>query len=181
MASGVRGGSGHDGVVMAESRRTLIGLRVIRNSVEPKDGGLAGLARAPIALVRRSRPALGTFVDVGAIGRDADAAADAAFEAIALAGARWSFHDPASELSRLNVSPGAWVPVSRATARLLRLARALARASRHRFDCTVAGLLVAAGALPRLDGGAMLARGDAADIEVGLRRARLRSEEHTSE
>ncbi len=149
-------------------------MRVIRNTIDDAlcYSGRAG--PAAMAPTRRLRPGLGTFVEVGAVGLDVEPAIDAAFGAIALAEARWSFQRPMSELSQLNARPGLWVPLSRPTTRLLRLARALARASGHRFDCTVGGMLVVAGALPRHGDGPLLARGDAGDIEVRPRQARLR-------
>lgn len=127
-------------------------------------------------LHRRARPALGTVVEIGVGACDAagDDIVDLAFGAIAQAQARWSFHDPASELSRLNARPGQWVRVSRPTIRLLRLARALMRASDGAFDCTLGGWLVAAGALPDHGGEPALPRGDASDIEIGACAARLR-------
>jgi thiamine biosynthesis lipoprotein len=149
-------------------------MRVIRNTIVEARCDFGWVAATRLAPARRLRPGLGTLVEVGAFGSGIEPAIEAAFAAIALAEARWSFHRPSSELSQLNARPGVWVPLSRPTTRLLRLARALARASGHRFDCTVGGLLVAAGALPRHGDGALLARGDAGDIEVRLRHARLR-------
>jgi len=118
------------------------------------------------------RPGLGTFVEVGALGNEA--AIDAAFIEIDAAQRRWSFQDPASELSRLNAGPGEWFPVERATVRLLRLARRLMLASGGRFDCTLGGALVRAGVLPDHGGARPLTRGDAADIELAPGHARLR-------
>ncbi len=120
-----------------------------------------------MAEVKRMRALLGTFVEAAARGADPGAAVSAAFARIEQAQALWSFQDPASELSRLNRSPGQAVPVSPATARLLRAARALTRHSGGLFDCTVGGALVAAGALPDHGGPPCLARGGAADIALG--------------
>ena len=94
------------------------------------------------------RVLLGTLVEAGANGPNARAAVDAAFMCIERAQALWSFHDPDSELSRLNGSKGENVPLTAATVRLLRAARAMMRASGGLFDCTVGGTLVAAGFLP---------------------------------
>ena len=124
---------------------------------------------------RRMRPWLGTCVDVAACAhtrRSAERAIDAAFAAVKLAHARWSFHDPDSELSRVNRSPGHAVPVSATTARLLRLARSLMHASDGAFDFTVGGQLVDEGWLPD-HGGARLPRGSTADLEIGRDWARL--------
>src|SRR5258708_10643261 len=100
----------------------------------------------------RMRPAMGTLVHVGASGPDAGAvgrAVDAAFATIERIERLMSFHDPQSELSRLNregtrtpqtVHPWTWAVLQRA----LRIAQA----SDGLFDITVAPLLVRAGLLP---------------------------------
>lgn len=135
------------------------------------------VAVAAPGVVRRARPALGTVVEIGVrAGRvAAESVVARAFDVIDEAQARWSFHDPASELSQLNLQPGQWVAVSRPTVRLLRLARALMRASDSAFDCTVGGWLVALGALPDHHGAVpALLRGRAADIELQPYAARLR-------
>lgn len=124
--------------------------------------------------IRRMRPLLGTFVEVGASGAQADAALQAAFAALEQAQARWSFQDEASELSRLNRRPGERVALASPTLRLLRLARALMRAAGDAFDCTVGGLLVTAGRLPDHGGPAALPRGTAEDITIGPGWASLR-------
>ena len=105
---------------------------------------------------RRAQPALGTLIDIRV--RDAgdcadvDAAIDAAFAAVRRVHALMSFHDPASELGRLN----RWaarkaVAVSRWTFEVLMLAAALGRASDGAFDCAVAPVLVRLGLLPAPD------------------------------
>lgn len=123
--------------------------------------------------LRRMRPALGTFVEIGVEGGPAGAL-DAAFAAIDDAQARWSFQDPDSELSRLNRRPGTRVDVGAGTLRLLAFARAVARASGGLFDPTVGGELVLRKVLPDHGGPAPLARGCADDIELGDGWARLR-------
>lgn len=124
--------------------------------------------------LRRMRPLMGTYIEAGAHGPGAGAALEAAFAHLAQAQTLWSFQDPDSELSRLNAAPGQAVALSASTLRLLRAARALMRASGGAFDCTVGGALVQAGVLPRHHARAYLARGDAADIELGPHWARLR-------
>jgi thiamine biosynthesis lipoprotein len=124
--------------------------------------------------LRRMRPLLGTFVEVGARGPQAGAAAEAAFAAIERAQALWSFHDGGSELSRLNRRPGERVALSATSVRLLRVARALMQASAAAFDCTVGGALVLDGTLPDHGGPEPLPHGDAQDIDVGPGWALLR-------
>jgi thiamine biosynthesis lipoprotein len=123
--------------------------------------------------LRRMRPALGTFVEVGTDDGPAGAL-DAAFAAVAAAQARWSFQDPDSDVSRLNGSPGRRVAVAHATVRLLAFARALARRSDGLFDPTLGGELVRQGVLPDHGGPAPLARGVPDDIELGAGWACLR-------
>jgi len=102
--------------------------------------------------LRRARPLLGTRVECGARGDDAGlltAALRRALDEVAAVHHLCSFHDPASELSRLNRE--AWrcpQRVDRRTARALRWALSIARASGSAFDPTVAPRLVAAGFLP---------------------------------
>jgi thiamine biosynthesis lipoprotein len=108
-------------------------------------------SRSGSELVRR-RPLLGTFVRVSTGGADRrvlEAALADAFAAVSRVGRLMSFHDPESELSRLNarahISP---VTVSPETFAVLRLARGLARQSGGCFDPAVAPHLVRAGFLP---------------------------------
>jgi FAD:protein FMN transferase len=124
--------------------------------------------------MRRMRPLLGTYVEVAACGPQAAAGLAAAFASLDASHARWSFQARDSELTRLNAEPCRWVTLSPATLRLLRLARAMARASGGRFDATVGGGLVLDGHLPDHGGPAPLRRGEAADIELGPHQARLR-------
>lgn len=121
------------------------------------------------------RPLLGTYVEVAVHGPAPGGALaiERAFAAVAQAQRLWSFHDPDSELTRLNQQPGRRVPVSPATRRLLRLARALTRLSEGRFNCTLGGQLVAQGALPDHGGPAALPVGEAEDVELGAGWARL--------
>jgi len=125
---------------------------------------------------RRMKPLLGTFVEVGAQAVSDTLLAPAiaaAFEALERVQQRMSFHAPDSELSRLNQSEGAWVPLSRETARVLRLARATMVASGGLFDPTVGGLMIKHGALPDHGGSAPLDRGQASDMYLAREGARL--------
>ena len=123
---------------------------------------------------RRMRPLLGTFVEVAAHGPAADEAIEAAFASLQDAHAWWSFHDPASELSRLNAAGGERVEVGATTRRLLTLAIATMRRSGQAFDITLGGSLVEQGVLPDHGGAAPLPRGTSDDIELGAGWARLR-------
>lgn len=107
---------------------------------------------APAAEFRRARPLLGTLVEITAGGlppRALERAVQSAFAAIARVHARFSFHEPASDVARLNrdaahrpvaVHPETWT--------LLRRALALSRQTAGAFDLTVARRLVTWGLLP---------------------------------
>jgi thiamine biosynthesis lipoprotein len=104
--------------------------------------------------LRRARPLLGTLVEIAVDGGLARAAAeqaiDRAFAAIARVHALMSYHDPRSELSRLNRE--GWlraVSVSDETWQVLGEAQRLSAASDGLFDITVAPALERAGFLPR--------------------------------
>src|ERR1700756_2719733 len=106
--------------------------------------------------VRRARPLLGTFVEIeaaGAAGSELDAAMEAAFEAVAQVHRLMSFHEPDSDVSRLNsraaVEP---VVVHDWTFQVLEAAVELHRRSGGVFDVAVAPPLQAMGLLPRRDG-----------------------------
>jgi len=128
----------------------------------------------PQPALRRMKPLLGTFVEIGVFepGDRAAAAIAAAFGEIAAFQRAASFQDPASELSRLNGSAGGRVALGPRVLRALRLARAMMRASGGLYDCTRGGELVARGRLPD-HGGAPLASGTAEDLELFVDGARL--------
>ena len=102
--------------------------------------------------VRRARPLLGTFVEIevaGSAKSGVNAAIDAAFEAVASVHRLMSFHEPDSDVSRLNreasvrpVSVHAW------TYRVLEAAVEMHRRSNGMFDIAVAPTLQAMGLLP---------------------------------
>ena len=104
------------------------------------------------AEIRRCRPLLGTFVEVAARAESperASAALEAAFAAVARVQRLMSFHDPASDVSRINrdaareaVEVDAW------TVRVLEAARDLHARTRGVFDVAVAPWLQRWGYLP---------------------------------
>lgn len=106
----------------------------------------------PLNRLARCRPALGTYVKISLCGDDEGELlghSQAAFAEIERVERLMSFHDPASELSRLNreahLRP---VTVSRETAEVLRFGLRLSRLSDGAFDFTVAPELVRRGHLP---------------------------------
>ena len=121
------------------------------------------------------RPLLGTFVEVGAHSMTNVAPAlNAAFQAIEKIQALLSFHDPRSDLSKLNAAQGGEVTLHPLSARVLRLAWAMMRASGGRFNCTVGGTLVRKQLLPDHGFKEYLDLGEADDLFVHGCTARLR-------
>jgi FAD:protein FMN transferase len=100
----------------------------------------------------RARPLLGTFVEVTAEGLPPPAlgrAVDAAFEAVALVQRLMSFHDPDSDLSRLNRRAAIEaVEVHPWTARVIGRALTLFHATGGLFDCAVGAELMRWDLLP---------------------------------
>jgi len=110
----------------------------------------------PSQLTERAKPLLGTVVRIRVDGLPsglANDAIDGAFALIADVHRLMSFHEPGSELSRLNgkASCGA-VPISAHTHVVLSRALELAEASGGLFDPTIAPVLVKQGLLPALPG-----------------------------
>src|SRR6266700_958804 len=95
--------------------------------------------------VRRARPLLGTFVEIeaaGAAGSTTDAAVSAAFEAVARVHRLMSFHEPASDISRLNREAGLRpTRVDNWTFEVLQAAVEMHRCSNGVFDVTTAPTL----------------------------------------
>jgi thiamine biosynthesis lipoprotein len=104
--------------------------------------------------VRRARPLLGTFVEIevaGTVKAEMNAAIDAAFEVVASVHRLMSFHEPDSDVSRLNRE--AWIrPVSvhAWTFEVLQAAVKMHRRSNGMFDISVAPALQAMGLLPQM-------------------------------
>ncbi len=125
------------------------------------------LSKSPESSLRRARPLLGTLVEVQASGlapvAQVERAVESAFAAITRVQTAMSFHDPASDLSRINrLAARRPVQVASSTWTVLRHALALALASDGRFDPTIAPVLQRWGLLPNLPNvGAALRRDDA--------------------
>ena len=107
--------------------------------------------QSPSSSVRRAQPLLGTFVEVsarGASARVADAI-DRAFGLIGRIHALMSFHEPGSDVTRLNrCAHKQPVGVDPHTFAVLAEAERIARASEGAFDITTAPQLVRFGFLP---------------------------------
>ncbi len=126
--------------------------------------------------VRRMRPLLGTFVEIGintsCLHTNVDLAINAAFSVIQTIQHLLSFHASDSELTKLNQANGAFISVHHHTLRVLRLTKGMMLASNHLFNCTVAGLMVEQGMLPNHGGNAMPS-GSADDIVFKYDKVRL--------
>jgi FAD:protein FMN transferase len=128
--------------------------------------------------LRRGKPLLGTFVEIGVLhpaSVASMAATDAAFSRIARVQHLLSFHDPDSDLSRLNRARGGWVALWPLTVRVIRLAKTLSRLSHHTFNCTVGGTMVSRGLLPGHEHGGDSLQGLEGDIEIHGNLVRLRN------
>jgi len=99
--------------------------------------------------IRRARPLLGTFVEIAVAGAPVaamEAAAEAAFAAVATVHRLMSFHDPDSDVSRLNREAASdAVRVHDWTYRVLETAVELNRRSAGLFDIAVAPALQSLG------------------------------------
>ena len=95
----------------------------------------------------RCKPLLGTYVEISA---DTDEAIDQAFSAIQLIQDLMGFHNPNSELSRINarahLEP---IEVHEWTFQVLCTAQDLCEGTNGVFDCGVGGKLVVSGLLPK--------------------------------
>jgi len=129
----------------------------------------------PFAEIRRARPLLGTLVEVAVRGAaDPNAAVESAFRAVAHVQSLMSYHDQASDLSRLNrQAPRRPVALQADTYEVLCAALALSERTAGAFDVTVAPQLERQGLLPRHLRG--VAPGSWRDVEcLSGRRVRFR-------
>jgi len=100
--------------------------------------------------VRRARPLLGTLVEISACGPHAESAVAQAFRAVEQVQSLMSYHDAASDISRLN-REAAFQPVAvhAWTWQVLRAAHGFSESSNGLFDISVAPALTRLGYLPR--------------------------------
>lgn len=103
--------------------------------------------------IRRCRPLLGTFVEVAVVHDDevqAQRAINTAFAAVERVHNLMSFHDPQSEVSRLNcLAADHKVFVSSQTCQVLKRAKEFYEHTQGVFDITVGPQLIDRGLLPR--------------------------------
>ena len=124
---------------------------------------------------KRLKPLLGTFVEIGTIIQDQNTeyAIGTAFKAIEKIHHLLSFHDPNSELSRLNRSNGNLIELDPLSYRVLRLAKIIGKYSNELFNCTVGGVLVNKDILPKHADVDFCEYGNSNDIELYENKIRL--------
>lgn len=123
---------------------------------------------------KRMKPMLGTFIEIGlAVDSQMHSAFDAAFFKIEQIQSLMSFHNPKSELSKINKHPYEWVQVSRQTAQVFRLAKQLSERSQGLFNPTVGGELIELRVLPNHFIRPFELKGSEKDIEIDGQNIRL--------
>ncbi|RUM91622.1 MAG: hypothetical protein DSZ27_06200 [Thiomicrospira sp.] len=125
-------------------------------------------------LVKRMKPLLGTFVEVGAyINHQEESVLNHIFNKIETIHDQMSFHNPNSALSTLNNSPNKWVNLPDETLSVICKSKQLSLDSNHLFNCTLGGYLVDKGVLPNHFAHSFQSSGKASDIEIQTHQARL--------
>lgn len=126
-----------------------------------------------MANLKRMRPLLGTFVEIGCkqSDRSAEHAITAALDIIEKLHHLLSFHEKSSDLSRLNQAAGKAITVHQQTIRVMKLARVMTIASGGLFNCTLGGAMVKNGVLPNhnhssLSTTTVKSSGIASDIQI---------------
>ena len=129
---------------------------------------------------RQMRPLLGTYVEIGCYADEKQFKVAPAFTAIEKIQNLLSFHNPKSDLSRLNSANGCEIALDSWSIQVLKLAKAVSVASQGLFNPTLGGELQHLGYLPKhptalLETSNSTVRyGTEADIEIKSRKARLR-------
>ena len=97
----------------------------------------------------RCKPLLGTFVEISVDQGDGEQVMDSAFSAIEKVQELMGFHNPNSELSKINRSAHLEpVEIHAWTAQVIKIAKEIHRESGGLFNCGIGHHLVAAGLLP---------------------------------
>ena len=125
--------------------------------------------------LKRMQPLLGTFVEIGVISDDVHASKiiTESFNIIKKIEQLLSFHNPQSDLSRLNKMGHKGVNLDPISADVLRLALHITGLSQGDFNCTIAGSLIERGVLPNHGGMHALPIGNVDDVVLEGCRATL--------
>lgn len=129
-----------------------------------------------MANLKRMRPLLGTFVEIGCSESDenAEQAIAVAFSIIEKLHRLLSFHEVNSDLTRLNQANGEEVIVDSHTLRVMKLAKGMTISSSGLFNCTLGGAMVYERVLPDHGGADCVAIGVASDIQIYRNKIKLR-------
>lgn len=129
---------------------------------------------------RQMRPLLGTYVEIGCYADDKHLSLSPAFAVIEKIQNLLSFHNPESDLSRLNNACGSEIALDSWSIQVLKLAKAVSIASKGLFNPTLGGEMQHLGYLPKHPAGFLkksdlsVRYGTEADIEIKSSKARLR-------
>jgi thiamine biosynthesis lipoprotein len=111
---------------------------------------MSSLKQGKSLMVTRCKPLLGTFVEISIDEDHHHPAIEYAFAAIEKIQILMGFHDPNSELNRINrLSHQRAIEIHPWTAQVLRVAKQIHRQSQGLFNCGIGHRLVAAGLLPQ--------------------------------
>jgi len=118
--------------------------------------------------LKRMRPLLGTFVEIGVITKQNNGAdaISSAFKQIEIIQKLLSFHDRNSDLTKLNKFGSKGVELNPISADVLRLALHMTGITQGEFNCTVGGTLIRKGILPNHSRIQPLAVGTADDVTL---------------
>lgn len=119
------------------------------------NSGSACVHAAASYAMKRARPVLGTLVEIAAQGEseaEVSQAISQAFAAVETIHALMSYHDPASDVSRLNRAGVGCISIDPQTWHVLDVAQSLSKATAGVFDVSVAPELVRYGYLPNHSG-----------------------------
>lgn len=125
---------------------------------------------------KRMRPLLGTFIEIGVLSNNTNVnkIVTETFNIIEQVQTLLSFHNPDSQLTKLNQSGNLGIDLDPISADVLKLALDITKRSHGEFNCTIGGALVNKGILPNHhDKEALLACGNENDVILKGKHARL--------
>jgi FAD:protein FMN transferase len=118
---------------------------------------------------------LGTYIEVSVARNENEfSQCEAAFAKISEIHNLMSFHQSNSDISTLNQSNGEWCELHRDTIKVIRLAKACARASNGLFNPLIGGALVSKEVLPNHNFKDFIEVGDWQNIEINQNQVRIK-------